>query len=53
MAPGVFLVPEIGYRDYGKLDFKQPIDVDELGGLINSADLGSLWYVGAKWQINF
>lgn len=39
LAPGVFLVPEIGY--YDKMD--------------NAAgdDEGYQWYAGAKWQINF
>lgn len=45
MAPGVFLVPEVGFRDYGSLEFED--------GLTPDADLGNLWYVGAKWQINF
>jgi hypothetical protein len=39
LAPGVFLVPEIGYLD--KMD--NVADVDE----------GSQWYAGAKWQIDF
>jgi hypothetical protein len=39
MAPGMFIIPEIGYRDLGN----------------NFADVeqGSLIYGGAKWQINF
>ncbi len=44
MAPGVFVIPEIGYRDYGELDFK-----DDRANV----DLGNLFYFGAKWQINF
>ncbi len=46
MAPGVFLVPEVGYRDFGKLELRMMV-------LTPDADLGNLWYVGAKWQINF
>ena len=45
MAPGVYLVPEVGFRDFGKLEFGEP-DVED-------ADLGNLFYIGAKWQINF
>ena len=44
MAKGVYLIPEVGFRDYGKLE-GNPVDPDE--------DLGSLWYAGAKWQIDF
>jgi len=43
MAKGVYLVPEVGYRDYG--DFE--------GDVEGKQDLGNLWYAGAKWQINF
>jgi hypothetical protein len=39
LAPGVFLVPEIGYFDY----MDNP----------NGDDEGYEWYAGAKWQINF
>jgi hypothetical protein len=39
MAPGVFLCPEVGYYDY-------------MDG-VNGADQGNLFYVGAKWQIDF
>jgi hypothetical protein len=38
LAPGVYLVPEVGYIDYMEL---------------NSDDLGYQWYAGAKWQIDF
>lgn len=44
MAPSVYLVPEVGYRDYGDLEF---------GGILPDQDLGSAWYAGAKWQIDF
>jgi hypothetical protein len=40
LAPGVWVIPEIGYSDFG--DGNQP-DVDE----------GDGWYAGAKWQIDF
>jgi hypothetical protein len=43
MAKGVYLVPEVGYRDYGDLE----------GDVEGKQDLGSLWYAGAKWQIDF
>jgi hypothetical protein len=39
MAPGVFLIPEIGYYDF---------DDDAAGD-----DEGEQFYIGAKWQINF
>jgi hypothetical protein len=42
MAPGVYLIPEVGYIDY--MDAK----IDN-----NSNDLGYSWYAGAKWQIDF
>ncbi len=44
MAKGVYLVPEVGFRDYGKLE-GNPAEPDE--------DLGSLFYLGSKWQIDF
>jgi hypothetical protein len=39
LAPGVYLIPEIGYFDWDK-DF-------------TDADAGSTWYAGGKWQIDF
>ena len=45
MAPGVYLVPEVGFRDFGKLEFGEPG--------VEDADLGNLFYIGAKWQIDF
>jgi hypothetical protein len=39
MAPGVYLVPEVGYYDYG----------DHFDG----DDAGNQFYLGAKWQIDF
>ncbi len=43
MFPGVYLVPEVGLRDYG--------DLEETGAA--DAGLGDLWYAGLKWQIDF
>jgi hypothetical protein len=40
LAPGVFLVPEVGYYDRGD-------------NPINGDDQGYAWYAGAKWQIDF
>ena len=39
LAPGFFIVPEIGFHDYG----------DNAAG----EDAGDMLYFGAKWQINF
>jgi hypothetical protein len=39
LAPGVFLVPEVGYYDL----------MDNAAGV----DQGYKWYAGAKWQIDF
>jgi hypothetical protein len=39
LAPGVFLCPEIGYFKAGENRF--------------DLDAGDLWYVGAKWQLDF
>jgi len=39
LAPGVFIIPEVGYYD---------LDNNNAGD-----DAGSLMYVGGKWQINF
>jgi hypothetical protein len=44
MAPGVYLAPEIGYYNYGKISFKNNNP---------DIDLGNLLYFGAKWQIDF
>jgi hypothetical protein len=43
LANGVYLVPEVGYRDYGDLERSNLPD----------EDLGNAWYAGAKWQIDF
>ena len=39
LAPGVYVVPEVGYYDY----------MDDVAG----NDQGYQWYAGAKWQIDF
>ncbi len=39
LAPGVYLVPEVGYQDF----------MDNAAG----EDEGYSWYAGAKWQIDF
>jgi len=39
MAPGVYIIPEAGYFDYG----------DNFDG----TDAGNAFYLGAKWQIDF
>jgi hypothetical protein len=43
LAKGVYIVPEIGYRDFGDLQVTGQRD----------RDLGDLFYAGAKWQIDF
>ena len=45
LAAGVYLIPEVGYRDFGDLEFSNPNT--------NDKNIGSLFYAGAKWQINF
>jgi predicted porin len=39
LAPGVYIIPEVGYRDFGNT----PEDEDQ----------GNQMYLGAKWQIDF
>jgi hypothetical protein len=39
LAPGVYIVPEVGYQDF----------MDDASG----NDAGYQWYAGAKWQIDF
>jgi hypothetical protein len=48
LAPGVYIVPEIGYRDLGKQKVDKPFYI-----VAPDVDLGSLFYAGAKWQIDF
>ncbi len=43
MAPGVWLLPEVGYFDFG----------DDFSSDGNGRDQGDQLYVGAKWQIDF
>ncbi|MGW8187346.1 MAG: hypothetical protein ACWGNK_08760 [Desulfobacterales bacterium] len=44
VAKGVYVIPEVGIRDYGKLE-GSPAEPNR--------DLGGLFYAGAKWQIDF
>jgi hypothetical protein len=46
LAPGVWIIPEVGYTDNDV-----SVDEDEFGP--NDDDLGSQFYIGAKWQIDF
>jgi hypothetical protein len=39
LAPGVYIIPEVGYFDFGN----DPQNLDQ----------GKQWYAGAKWQIDF
>ena len=48
LAKGVYIVPEIGYRDFGKEEGDRPPFV-----VAPDTDNGSLFYAGAKWQIDF
>jgi hypothetical protein len=43
MAPGVYLVPEVGFRDYGHVEPSADANQDH----------DNLWYTGLKWQIDF
>jgi len=45
LAPSVYLIPEVGWRDFGDLEVSAPN--------VPNQDLGSLFYFGAKWQIDF
>jgi hypothetical protein len=40
LAPGVYVIPEIGYYDFDD-------------SYVNGQDTGDFFYAGAKWQINF
>jgi hypothetical protein len=44
VAEGVYVIPEVGFRDYGHLE-GNPAEPNQ--------DLGGLFYTGAKWQIDF
>jgi hypothetical protein len=48
LAKGVYIIPEIGYRDFGTQDIDKPFFI-----VAPDVDLGSLFYAGAKWQIDF
>jgi hypothetical protein len=43
LAPGVFIIPEVGYSDFDDGDTATK----------TGDDAGSQFYLGAKWQINF
>jgi len=45
-AKNVFIIPEFGFGDYGNNTVKT-------AGVETETDLGSAWYLGIKWQINF
>ena len=47
LAKGVYIIPEIGYRDFGTQDIDKPFYI-----VAPDVDLGSLFYAGAKWQID-
>jgi len=47
MAKGVYIIPEIGYRDFGTQKVDTPFFI-----VAPDVDLGSLFYAGAKWQID-
>ena len=50
LVPGVYIIPEIGYRDFGKDNF----DKHSIPPIIApDTDNGSLFCAGAKWQIDF
>jgi predicted porin len=44
LAPGVYLIPEVGYIDKGDTNG---------AGAAGTQDQGYVWYGGAKWQIDF
>lgn len=41
LAPGVWVIPEVGYFDYDEVD------------IFDNEDLPKIFYLGAKWQIDF
>jgi hypothetical protein len=45
LAPGVYIIPEVGMFDYG--------DMELSGATTSSTPLGDCTYYGAKWMINF
>jgi hypothetical protein len=48
LAKGVYIIPEVGYRDFGSEEGDRPPFV-----VAPDTDNGSLFYAGAKWQIDF
>jgi hypothetical protein len=57
LADIFYFIPEIGYIDYGDVTYKVPCvsDCCPTTAFANCDDIdqGDLWYIGAKWQINF
>jgi hypothetical protein len=48
LAPSVYIIPEIGYRDFGKAEYDKPFYI-----AAPDVDLGNLFYIGAEWRIDF
>ena len=48
LAPSVYIIPEIGYRDFGKAKYDKPFYIGA-----PDVDLGNLFYIGAEWRIDF
>jgi hypothetical protein len=48
LAKGVYIIPEVGYRDFGNDEGDRPPFI-----VAPDTDNGSLFYAGAKWQIDF
>jgi hypothetical protein len=48
LAPSVYIIPEIGYRDFGKAKYDKPFYI-----VAPDVDLGNLFYIGAEWRIDF
>ena len=48
LAPSVYIIPEIGYRDFGKAEYDKPFYI-----VAPDVDLGNLFYIGAEWRIDF
>lgn len=54
VTPGFTITPEIGYIDFGKTVGAKYANSNLNGGdKGKGADAGYLWYVGAKWQMDF
>lgn len=54
VTPGFTITPEIGYMDFGKtVGAKYANSNLNDGAKGKGTDAGNLWYVGAKWQMDF